>query len=194
MTSGSISSFAAVVSFTGEGSEKGTDLRNPQIQVGNPNCSPPERTDSPLDYSLIGPRFASRTSGDASRKCGSFSQAAQARRTFHTITEALLDTFQAGSKVVVWRAAPDTPIPTSKQRSPRRRNGGGASKRQPVAMPMCGGECSVPRLRERDVLSSSIPPHGTRSRTPAISRNGWTAARTRRTAIKEKSHEGKANV
>jgi hypothetical protein len=31
MTSESISSFEAVVSFTGEGPEKGTDLRNPQI-------------------------------------------------------------------------------------------------------------------------------------------------------------------
>ena len=96
-TSESISGFAAVVSFAGEGSEKGTDLRNPQIQVGNPNCSPPERTDSPLDYSLIGPRLASRTSGDAPRKCGSFSQTAQDRRTFHTIAEALLDTLQAAS-------------------------------------------------------------------------------------------------
>ena len=73
MTSESVSSFAAAVSFTGEGSEKGSDLRIPQIQVGNPKCSPPERTDSPIDYSLIGPRFASRTSGKASRKCGSFS-------------------------------------------------------------------------------------------------------------------------
>ena len=97
MTSESISSFAAFASFADEGSEKGTDLRNPQIQIGNPNCSPPERTDSPLDYSLIGPRLASRTSGDAPRKCGSFSQTAQDRRTFHTIAEALLDTLQAAS-------------------------------------------------------------------------------------------------
>ena len=63
MTLKSISSFAAVVSFAGEVSEKGTNLRNPQIQFGNLKCSPPERTDSPIDYSPIGPRFASRTSG-----------------------------------------------------------------------------------------------------------------------------------
>jgi hypothetical protein len=40
-TSESISGFATVVGFTAQGTEKGTDLRNPQIGIGDPNPSDP---------------------------------------------------------------------------------------------------------------------------------------------------------
>ena len=56
------------------------------------------------------------------------------------------------------------------------------------------GRMLCPQATREGCIVFVHSPHGTRSRTPAISRNGWTAARTRRTAIKEKSHEGKANV
>jgi hypothetical protein len=42
MTSESMSSFAAFASFAGEGSEKGTDLRNPQIH--SQTQTPPTRS------------------------------------------------------------------------------------------------------------------------------------------------------
>jgi hypothetical protein len=45
-TSASVSGFAAVVSFTVQRLEKGTDLRNPQIQIDNPNPSDPLPSDA----------------------------------------------------------------------------------------------------------------------------------------------------